>query len=630
MSDRLSKIKTIRLKSFTSLSRKAFFVLKTKGIGEFVRYSLKFVVYGRRYFQKRTISKEDYRYWIEHIENRNIEKTAKEIENFHFKPKVSIITPVYNVNPKWLNKCIKSVISQTYSNWELCLYDDASTNKATLRCLEKWEKLDNQKIKIRFGKKNLHISGASNQALKMATGEFITLLDNDDELAPNALFENIKALNKNPQLDLIYSDEDKLDLKGNRIEPFFKPDWSPDLLLSMPYVSHLGFYRKSIIDAISGFQKGFEGSQDYDLLLRFIEKTDAKKILHIPKILYHWRKLDTSTSIGLSSKNYAVNASIRALKDYLQRNAIRGEVLGGLSPGRFRIKRKILKNYKVAIIIPFRDQARVLKKCVESILNKTSYAHYEILLVNNQSEREETKKYLKNIKKNPKIRLLHYQKHFNFSAINNFAARETQADFLLFLNNDTKVINKEWLSAMVEHIQREEVGAVGAKLIFPNETVQHAGVVLGMGVAGHAFKYFPRLSEGYMSQINVIKNYSAVTGACLLTKRDLFLKVGGFDEKNLKVAFNDIDYCLKLREKDFLVVYTPYAELYHFESLSRGDDEELKKKDPKEWQRVVAERKYMFEKWQETIKNDPYYNPNLTKKREDFTLAIKEGEVRYV
>ena len=597
------------LKSLFSLIKKSLFILKQRGFKVFLIYLLKYLAFGRSYFRFKAFSKEDYVLWIKKNEDWNKEKVQEKINNFKLKPKISIITPVYNVDPKWLDKCIESVLSQFYPNFELCLWDDASNSKETLDCLKKWQEKGNEKIKIGFSKVNEHIAGASNQALKMAKGEFVVLLDNDDEISPNALYECVLALNKNPDLDFIYSDEDKLDLQEERTDPFFKPDFSPDLMLSMFYISHLGFYRKSIVDSIGGFRKGFEGSQDYDLALRFLEKTDPKKIQHIAKILYHWRKLETSTAGDLSSKNYVISSSIKALADYLKRNQIEGVVEEGLSPGRFRIKRAILEKTKVSIIIPFCDKVEVLKQCLKSILEKTDYENYEILLVNNNSQEEKTGKYLKSLEKNPNIRILNYDKPFNFSAINNFAVTKTEAEYVLFLNNDTEVINKEWLSSMVEHIQREEVGVVGAKLLFPNGTVQHAGIILGIKEAfGHAFKYFSAENEGYMSQLNVLKNYSAVTGACLLTKRDLFQKIGGFDAENLKIAFNDVDYCLKLREKGFLVVYTPYANLYHHESFSRTDKINS------------AEINFMQHKWGKVIQNDPYYNVNLTKRKEDFSL----------
>jgi GT2 family glycosyltransferase len=332
----------------------------------------------------------------------------------------------------------------------------------------------------------------------------------------------------------------------------------------------------------------------------------------------------------LSAKNYTVDNSIKVLRDYLKRNKIEGEVTEGLSPGRFRVRREIIGNPRVSIIIPFRDQVKILKRCVGSILRKTDYKNYEIVLANNQSQEKETLEYLEILKNDPACRVMNYDKPFNFSAINNYAVNWCGNEYVLFLNNDTEVIEPGWLSAMLEHIQREEVGAVGAKLLYPSGRIQHAGVVLGLGIAGHAFKHLPGENEGYMSQANIIRNCSAVTAACLLTKKSIFNEVGGFDERNFTVAYNDVDLCLRIREKGFLVIYTPYAKLYHHESLSRGDDEEVRKKNIKKYERVVAERKKMFKKWKKWILNDPYYNPNLTRIREDFSLKHENRPPRYL
>jgi len=602
--------------------REAALSLKNEGLKVMLIRSKNFVLYGKGFLDKNLdnyTNRVTYDKWIQKNENWNIFEIKKEIDRLSYKPKISVITPVYNVDSRWLDKCIESVKNQFYENWELCLYDDASIKKETVECLKKWENTD-LRIKIFYGEKNQHISGASNEALKMATGEFIALLDDDDELAPQALFEVVELLNKHPEADFIYSDEDKIEMDGTRNEPFFKPDWSLDFFLSMMYTCHLGVYRKKIIDQIGGFRKGYEGSQDYDLVLRFIDKINSKNIFHISKVLYHWRKILGSTSRQIGDKEYVSNNSKEALRDYLKRNNIIGSVEDGLSFGRFRVRRHIRNNPKVSIIIPFRDQSNFLKKCLTSILDKTDYDNYEILLVDNQSLEKETLEYLNSLKDNQKIKIIKYNAPFNFSAINNYAAKNADGEYILFLNNDTKIINTEWLSSMVEHIQRDEVGAVGAKLIYPNNTIQHAGVVLGIGIASHAFKHFPKEKEGLFSQLNVIKNYSAVTAACMIVKKKLFFDLEGFNEKDLSIAYNDVDLCLNIRERGLLIVYTPYARLYHFESLTRGNDEELKYSNPKKYTRVLVEREYMTRKWKKYIDNDPHYNPNLTRKSEDFRL----------
>jgi GT2 family glycosyltransferase len=598
--------------------------MRREGFKNMIIRSINFIVYGKGVLDKNASiidNNADYKKWIEKNEKFDVEKIKSEITKFKYNPKISIITPVYNVDSKWLDKCIESVRDQFYENWELCLHDDASTKEETIACLKKWEKLDSR-VKISYGKENQHISGASNDALKLATGEFIALLDNDDLLSPNAIYENIKLLNFHKNADLIYSDEDKLSLAGIRKDPFFKPDLSPDLLLSMNYISHLGIYRKSIIDEIGGFRKGFEGAQDYDLVLRLIEKTKSENIFHIPKILYHWREVEGSTSMGVGKKNYAVDNSIKALQEYLNRNDIKGRAEGCLVMGRFRIKRDIINNPLVSIIIPFRDQVEVLRRCVDSIKLKTSYKNYELILVDNQSLEKESLNYIKSLEGCNGIKFLQYNKAFNFSAINNFAVKHASGECVLFLNNDTEIISEEWLSSMVEQVQRDNVGAVGAKLLYPNNLVQHAGVVMGLGIAGHAFKYMPSMSDNYFSQLQIIRNYSAVTAACLLTKKSVFEKVGGFNENNLAIAYNDVDLCLKIRDNGYLIVYTPYAELYHHESLSRGSDEDLKFTNPEKYKRVISEREYMENRWWDVIKNDPYYNPNLTRIKEDFSIHI--------
>jgi GT2 family glycosyltransferase len=610
----------MRASYFQEMSKKAVYLYKREGILIFLKAVVMYALYGRQYFQQRNrSSQEQYRLWRRNHERLDIASMQEAINGFVRKPKISVIVPVYNVDPKWLNKCIESVISQVYETWELCLHDDASTDVRTVECLRGWSVRDDR-IRVSFGEKNLHISGASNEALKLATGEFVALLDNDDELSSDALFEVVKCVNEHPEADVIYSDEDMLDEKGRRFNPFFKPGWTPDLLLSMNYITHLCVYRKSLIDTVGGFRVGFEGSQDYDLVLRMTEQT--KYIYRIPKILYHWRQLPTSTASGSGSKNYAYEAARRALEDSLERNGVAGEVIVE-SPGLYRVKRKIVNPKKVSIIIPFRDQADVLKRCVQSLRQKTDFSEYEIVLVNNQSSESRTIDYLKSLERehDPKIRMVEYDKAFNFADMNNEAAKTCNGEYLLFLNNDTEVLYRGWLSSLVEQIQRDEVGAVGAKLFYPNNTVQHGGVILfGEGIATHAFKSFPRESSGYRNFLNVIRDYSAVTAACMITKRELFWKLGGFDAEHLPIAYNDVDYCLKVLEAGKLVVYTPYASLYHYESLSRGNDEDLKKSNPEKYQRVLSERKYMHQRWQHRLADDMYYNPNLTRSYEDFSL----------
>ncbi len=596
--------------------RRGITVLRRDGLPLFLRKAWYFI-----YFEKKIPQQyPEYQKWIKHNERITAKEAKAEIQKFKYKPKISIIVPVYNIDPKWLNRCIESVKNQYYQNWELCLHDDASTKTETVNCLKSWQKVNDSRIKISFGKKNQHISGASNEALKLATGEFIALIDNDDEIAPFALYENVKLLNEHKDADFIYSDEDKMNGHGKRWEPFFKPDWSPELLLSQMYTCHLGLYRKSIVDKIGGFRKGYEGAQDYDLVLRFVERTKPEKIFHIPKVLYHWRAIEGSTARLASDKDYAAEAAQKALRDYLKRNGLAGEVMDGPVPGFHRVRLDVKGFPMVSIIIPFRDKVEALQKCVRSILAKTDYDNYEIILVDNQSREKVTKDYLKEISANSKVRVLSYDKPFCFSSINNYAVNKSRGEYVLLLNNDIEVITGEWLRAMLEQAQKEGVGAVGAKLLYPDGRIQHAGIILGTGIAGHAFKGFQDGEPHYFKHAEVIKNYSGATGACLMVKKSIYKDLGGLNDKALKIAYNDVDFCLRLLQAGYRNVFTPYAKLYHFESYSRGNDEEFKKTNPKEYERVLAEREYMYQNWPELIKNDPYYSPNLTRKHENFGI----------
>lgn len=621
IADRCKKIRGLRVGSIFALCAQGLGVLKKEGPRQFLRYAYKYVVHGKGYFAGTGIFA--YRVWMERNEIGKKEEAAKEIAAFAKRPIISVIVPVYNVDPQWLDACIQSVANQWYPHWQLCLHDDASTKQETFACLKKWETIDSR-IKISYGKKNLHISGASNEALKMANGEFVALLDNDDELSPDALFEIAKTVNKHPDADFIYSDEDKLSERGERIAPFFKPDWSPDLLLSIMYTCHVSVYRKTIVDAIGGFRPGFEGSQDYDLALRFVEKTTRENIIHISKILYHWRILEGSTAKHSSrAKQYAYPIAQKAISEHLQRIGVSAQVDMLEPTGSYRVKRSMSDFPKVSIIIPFKDKVGYLKRCVKSIKEKTDYPSYEIILVDNNSEEPKTKAFLDSLADDQNIRIFVHKEAFNFSAINNAAVEKVDSPYVLFLNNDTEVINGDWLGAMMEQAVREEVGAVGAKLYYGNNTIQHAGVVMGIGgIAGHAFRHSARSKHAYFNLTHVIRNCSAVTGACLLTKKKLFEDMGGFDEKNLAIAYNDVDYCLKIVDSGKLVVFTPFAELHHYEAVSRGNDDDFKRTNPEKYQRFMAEREFMESKWKKYIAHDPYYNPNLTRTREDFTLNV--------
>ena len=559
-----------------------------------------------------------YPNWLARNEVLDIEAMTQEIATFHYQPKISIAMPVYNVEEKWLRLCIDSILNQVYTNWELCMADDASTDPNVKKILTEYQQLD-ERIRVVFREQNGHISEATNSALAIATGEFVALLDNDDELAINAFYEVVKVLNENPKLDLIYSDEDKIDMDGNRSDPAFKPDWSPDLLLGTNYISHLGVYRRSILEEIGGFLKGYEGSQDYDLVLRFTEKTTKERIKHIPKVLYYWRMLPTSTAVDQGSKGYAFEAGLRAVQDALVRRGINGHATHGAANGLYDVYYDIESEKLVSIIIPTKNGYKDVQRCVSSIIEKTTYQNYEIIMADNGST-------------DPKMHELYAEFEqqlpgrffvesidipFNFSTINNRAAKKAHGEYLLFLNNDTEVITENWLTLMVSFAQQERIGCVGAKLLYPNNTVQHAGVILGLGgVAGHGHYGYPHGDLGYFGRLAINVNYSAVTAACLLMKKADFDAVGGFEEA-FTVAFNDVDLCLKVQALGRDNVWLHEAELYHFESQTRGYDDKGKKKKRFEQEKVMME-----EKWGPLIENDPFYNPNLTRDIPNFSLRI--------
>jgi glycosyltransferase involved in cell wall biosynthesis len=541
----------------------------------------------------------------------------KMIPAFKLKPLISVLTPVYNPDIKYFRKAIDSVINQTYENWELCLADDKSTDPEVRLVLEEYAGKD-KRIKLNFRKENGHISEATNSALEIAKGEFILLLDQDDEIPKHAMFMIVDALNKDPDLCLFYSDEDKMDVNGYRHGAYFKSDWNYDLFNGHNMVSHLGVYKTSIVRKINGFRKGYEGSQDYDLAHRFIEQIKTSQIKHIPHILYHWRTLPTSTAVSMGSKNYAFDAALRSLSDHLLRTKQQAVVTEAPNYG-YRVKRNIpTPEPLVSIIIPIKDKVEFLKKCITSIFEKTTYKNFEIIIADNGSKLDSTKKYLKKITTEHKnIRKFSYPGEFNYSAINNEAVKIANGEIIGLVNNDIEVINEEWLSEIVSQVLRKDAGAVGAKLYYSNETVQHAGIVLGIHVVGnHIHKNYDRKNPGYFNKLELIQNFTALTAACLFVKKSIYLEVGGLDAVNLKVAYNDVDFCLRLHEKGYLNIWTPFAELYHHESVSRGQD------DLSQGARYKKEIDYMYKKWGKLIDRDPYYNPNLSNDSVEFRLSV--------
>ncbi len=532
------------------------------------------------------------------------------------KPLISVLMPAWNTPEDYLRRAIESVIAQAYPHWELCIADDASSAMHVRAVLEEYCRRDSR-IKVAYRTENGHISAASNSALELASGEYLALLDHDDELPANALYCVALEVSRHPEAALIYSDEDKLDAQGRRCDPYFKPDWNPDLFLSQNMVSHLGVYRTEVVRRIGGFREGLEGSQDYDLALRVMEQIRPGQVRHIPKVLYHWRMTPGSTSLSGNEKPYAFHAAVRALNEHLLRNGGKGEATdAGEAAGMYRVRRAIpAAPPLVTLIVPTRNGLELLRTCVQSIVANTRYPSYEILIVDNGSDDPATLAYLGELEKTGQARVLRDERPFNFAALNNRAVEEARGDIVGLLNNDIEAIGADWLEEMVSHALRPEIGAVGARLWFPNDTLQHGGVILVGGVADHAHRGLRRGNSGYGGRAALLQNFSAVTAACLVLRKELYLAAGGMDER-LAIAFNDVDFCLRLNEMGYRNLWTPYAELYHHESASRGHED-----TPAKRARFAHEVELMQERWGDLLRNDPAYNPNLTLESVDFALA---------
>jgi GT2 family glycosyltransferase len=568
--------------------------------------------------QEKNFNYWDYQKWIklyDDLNSEDLEIIKKKISQFKNNPKISIIMTTFNSNVFFLREAIESVRKQIYENWELCIADDCSANIEVLNLLNYYKKID-KRINIIFRKKNGHISAASNSALSISKGEWIVLLDHDDVIKVDALYWVVKEINLYPQVKMIYSDEDKLDEYGIRIDPYFKCDFNKHLFYSQNMFCHLGAFKNSLVKECNGFREGFEGSQDYDLTLRCLEKISQNQIRHIPKILYHWRKHANSTSYSILSKPYAVTNGKKALEEHFIRqniNAVIEITDFGYRPRYLMPKKEPF----VSLIIPTRNLYPFFKRCFESIISKTSYKNYEIIVVDNGSDDSEILKYFSKISTYSNVKVIKDNRPFNFSQICNSAVKYVKGEYFGLINNDIEVINSDWLSEMMSFIIQPNIAAVGAKLLYPDNKIQHAGVIIGVGgVAGHSHKYYNSNDPGFFSRLNLVQNLSAVTAACLITNLKIFNEVKGFDEENLKVAFNDVDYCLKLINKNYDIIYTPFAQLYHYESATR------KKNDtPLKASIHNREVNFMHLKWNESLKYDPYYSPNLTLFMEDFSYA---------
>jgi GT2 family glycosyltransferase len=507
------------------------------------------------------------------------------------------------------------VCRQTYANWELCLSDGSHNDKRLERFVKSYTEKDDRIRYIALKDGPLGISENTNQALGIATGEFVVLGDHDDVFAENMLYECVTAINSDKNIDVMYSDEDKVDMKGTVFaDPNFKPDFNIDLLRSNNYICHVFVVRRAIAERIGGFRKEFDGAQDYDFILRCVEQTE--NIYHIPKVLYHWRSHLGSTADMPEAKMYAFEAGKRAIEEHYRRMSLQAAVDYGDDLGFYKTRYEIKGNPLVSIIIPNKDHIDDLKKCMDSIDMKSDYRNFEYVIVENNSEKSETFEFYKKIEQRENVKVVYWKDGFNFSAINNYGARYAEGEYLLLLNNDTEIINEDCLSQMLGYCQRDDVGIVGARLYYPDESVQHAGVIVGMGgIAGHAFVGLNESDGLYQSRTKVACDYSAVTAACMMVKKSIYEQVGGLEEK-YRVAFNDIDFCMKVRETGKLVVYNANAKLYHYESKSRGMED-----TPEKQERFQGEIQMFQERWPEIlIKGDPYYNKNLTLDKSDFSL----------
>ncbi len=530
-------------------------------------------------------------------------------------PLISVLMPVFDPDVRWLEEAIGSVLAQSYQRWELCIANDASLNpeiRTLLDCLAQTDR----RIKVIHRSENGHISLASNSALQIATGSWVALLDHDDLLAPEALLMLADTIAARPSCRMIYSDEDKVDEAGLRSDPYFKCDWNPDLFLSQNMFSHLGAFETEMVKNVGGFRVGFEGSQDYDLALRCSETLSDVEIIHIPHVLYHWRVHAQSTAHSIDAKPYAVLAAEKALNEHLHRVGIAAHAESVGYGYRVRYSLPEVRPL-VSIIIPTRNGLNLLRQCISSILAKTTYANFEVLIVDNGSDDPKMLRYLDSLFLDSRFHIIKDDGPFNYSALNNLAVAKANGVLVALLNNDVEVINPDWLSEMVSHALRPEVGVVGARLWYADETLQHAGIVLGLeGFAGHVHRYLSKGDVGYCGRATLIQSFSAVTGACLVVKKSVYVAVGGLNEIDLAVACNDVDFCLKVRAAGFRNIWTPYAELYHHESSTRGFDD-----TPEKQQRAQRETAYMWKQWGDLLRSDPAYSPNLSLEFTDFSLA---------
>lgn len=564
----------------------------------------------------------DYAEWWKLTKPTEEELASQREEKFAYMPKFSIVIPVYKTPEKYLKEMIDSIIDQTYGNWELCIADGSPAGQSVEKILKKYAEKDSR-IRYRVLGENLGISGNTNAAMEMAEGDYIVLADHDDRVTPNALYECAKAISENTETDVLYSDEDKLDMDGGALfDPHFKPDFNPDLLTSVNYICHLFVVKRQLVEKVGGFRQEFDGAQDYDFIFRCTEA--AAKICHIPKVLYHWRCHQDSTASNPESKLYAFEAGSRAVMAHYDRMGIKAEkVEKGVDYGIYHTTFQIENEPLVSVIIPNKDHTSDLDLCIRPMLERGTYKNLEFIVVENNSTDPKTFEYYEKIQKEfPQVHVVYWKREFNYSAINNFGVTFAKGEYLLFMNNDIELIAENFVEEMLGFCQREDVGIVGARLLYEDDTIQHAGVVVGFGgIAGHTFIGLHKAESSYFHRAMCAQDYSAVTAACMMSKKSVFEKVGGFTEE-LAVAFNDIDYCMKVRSLDKLVVYAPYAVLHHYESKSRGLED-----TPEKIARFNREIAVFAKRWPDILKNgDPYYNPNLTLRKSNFALRDLKKE----
>jgi GT2 family glycosyltransferase len=561
----------------------------------------------------------DYESWIAAHEVSGVEAGrlwTAQLQTLTARPLISILVPTYETPADLLSAMIESVQAQVYPNWQLCLADDASKSPQVRQIIEAAMAQD-ERIKAVFRPTNGHISEASNSALDLATGEWLAMLDHDDVLTPDALLCLAMEIEAHPDAACIYSDEDKLNEQGERFEPFFKPDFAPELLRAQNYLNHLTAHRTERVKAAGGWRKGFEGSQDYDLNLRLLETVDPRQVRHIPKVLYHWRAVEGSTALSNDQKSYAFDAGLKALEDHVGRMKFDAQVEKAGDFPFYRVRYALPQPAPtVSLVIPTRDRADLLRLCMTSVLERTDYPSYEVIIVDNGSTEAETFALFETLKADGRVRILPHPGPFNYSRINNAAVEISRGEIVGLLNNDIEVISPGWMTEMVALASLPRMGCVGAKLYYPHDMVQHAGVVLGLGgVAGHSHKHRYRGDPGYFGRIAVSHEVSAVTGACLFVRRSIWDQLGGLNE-DLAVAFNDVDFCIRVREAGYTNVFTPFAELYHHESVSRGTED-----SPEKQARFEKEVAYMLNRWPAQIGSDPYYSQNLSMVRDDYSIA---------